>query len=247
MAQAAWIAQVSQIFAKQGVPAPIWEAIMYDESQGNPAATNLLDPNGGSFGLFQLNRGGQGKGLTLKQLTNPIVNAKVAAPPISAAYKQALKYGYTGSLAAIYTATHSGHPGTAPPGKLLPPKGSRGYAAFAKEANGIAMQYDRITKVWRPATLPGTGGLTYSGPELVNGQVITTGGAPRLSPPTKPSYGTWGTVLTDLNAATNMKQALSVGWTHPGKLLGGLVTFIAFLVLALIMVVVGLNTVVNSG
>ena len=247
MAQAAWIAQVSRIFAKQGVPAHIWEAIMYDESQGNPAAANLADPNGGSFGLFQLNRGGQGKGLTLKQLTNPIVNAEVAAPPISAAYKQALKYGYAGSLAAVYTATHSGHPGTAPPGKLLPPKGSKGYAAFAKEAQGVAMQYNRITKVWQPATVPGSTGFVYNGPQLVNGQVVTAGGAPRLSPPTTTPSGTWATVLTDLNTATNMKQAMSAGWAHPGKLLGGLVTFIAFLVLALIMVVVGLNTVVDIG
>lgn len=141
-----WQSAVANIFAQEGVPAADWQSIATYESGMNPSKINLRDPNGGSWGLFQLNLGGQGAAYKLNPnlLLNPILNSNIASPPIAKAYAEGLSRGYTGANLAEYTATHSGHPGYAPAGSILPPFYWPSYRDYALEASGVAASYNNI-------------------------------------------------------------------------------------------------------
>ena len=228
-----WMQQVHNIFQSQStpVPDPVWKAIMLWESGGNPWAINLLDPNGGSYGLFQLNLGGQGKGYPRGVLLNPVENAKIAAPSISQAYAQALYFGYTGNQAAEYAATHSGHPGYAPVGRLLPAKGTPGYSVFQKEGQGVANEYNSITK----------GSPFHLLPTRAFIQEVTTDPGSILNPK-PPQSSPWQNMIRDLNQASQIDS-----WTHPVNAIKGLVTYAVFLVLALILIFIGAKTMMEGG
>ena len=135
---------VNQVFQGQVAPVPpaIWQPIAAAESGGNIYA---LGDKGTSLGLFQLHEGGQLPRSWYppsKQAFNPIANAKVAAPPISKAYKAGVKRGYTGSALAIYTAEHSGHPGTLPLNKYEAP--NRNGDVYQQEAYRIQQFYNSL-------------------------------------------------------------------------------------------------------
>ncbi len=148
MALPTWLSGVSRIFneGQPQVPAVDWLPIALAESGGNPGAVNLNDPHGGSYGLFQDNLGSQGAAYRNNPtaLLNPLVSARASAPAIRRGYVQGLGYGYTGARLAAYTATHSGHPGYAPAGSILPPRWWPSYPQFASEASAVESYYQRI-------------------------------------------------------------------------------------------------------
>ena len=146
MAAPVWMDSVNSVFSRKGVPASIWESIGLAESGLNPSSINTNDP-GGSYGLFQLNRGpfGQGRNYDPSTLLDPAMNATIAAPAIARAYQEGVYLGFRGSRLAIYTATHSGHPLTAPKGQLLPPVWWPGYKDAKAEADNVASDYQKVT------------------------------------------------------------------------------------------------------
>lgn len=167
MAIPSWYASVSQIFSEGSpqVPSADWLSIAMAESGGRPGAVNLKDPNGGSYGLFQDNLGGQGAAYrnNPSALLNPVTSARVSAPAIRKAYAEGLGYGYVGSKLAAYTATHSGHPGYAPAGSILPPTWWPSYGQFASEASAVQSYYQQAVS---PAGLAGSLGAVGYGVQL---------------------------------------------------------------------------------
>lgn len=144
MTAPAWFSGVNNVFATEGVPTSIWESIAGAESGLNPSAVGRH-----SVGLFQLNRyTGQGRGYSVQQLENPLLNASIASKYIAPAYQQGLSEGFSGAALAQYTATHSGHPGgtlTSFPTSILPPAGSvsnRALADYQKETKNIRHWFD---------------------------------------------------------------------------------------------------------
>lgn len=94
-----------------GVPTWIGVDIADEESGLNPSA-NVMDTNGAySTGLFQLNQKGQGKGYSVNQLKNPMLNANIGVRALVGPYKQSVKLGLTGFDQLAYVASHGGHPG----------------------------------------------------------------------------------------------------------------------------------------
>jgi len=53
--QQSWYPQVEAVMQQYGVPDYLWEGVVEAESGGNPKAYNPNDPDGGSYGLFQIN------------------------------------------------------------------------------------------------------------------------------------------------------------------------------------------------
>lgn len=223
------------------MPTAVWEAIALTESGLNPSATNLKDP-GGSYGLFQDNRGpgGQGAGVPVKALLNPVVNAQISAPSISAAYQQAKYFGLTGNMAAMYTATHSGHPGFAPAGQLYPNPATvkpSTYQDFTQEAMKVGAAYSSITK--------GTVGTGYGG--LGGGYGGLSGGytGASASPASSGNIGSsaWHSILTEVKNATSFQGA---GVLHPVATAKGVMAYGAIIVLALILIVMGITPFVKE-
>ncbi|MHB1669079.1 lysozyme family protein [Thiomonas sp.] len=174
---------VGAVFRQEGVPGPIWRSIGYVESGLNPSKVNRADPYGGSWGMFQENLGGQGRAYrnNPSALLNPVLNAQLAAPAMRAGYLQGKALGFRGNALAEYTATHSGHPGTAPAGSILPPKSWSSYALFKKEANAVGAAYSTawlrklipiITEGSPSSRTPSFGGVGVGR----NGYVTATGG-----------------------------------------------------------------------
>jgi len=100
--------KVKAVFDRYGVPEFVWYPIALAESGLNALA---MGDHGASVGVFQLNRaGGQGTGYTVDQLTDPTLNAEIAAQAIVPAYNALKSSTPSGSLAAE-VARRSGHPG----------------------------------------------------------------------------------------------------------------------------------------
>lgn len=99
-----WWNRVDEIFRKAGVPTQIWTSIAYAESSFVPTARNTADPNGGSYGLFALNLGGQGRGYQVPYLLDPINNAMIAVKYIGPAVKRC------GADNIACVSAYSGHP-----------------------------------------------------------------------------------------------------------------------------------------
>jgi hypothetical protein len=227
--------QISFVFSAQHTPVPpaVWEAIMLAESRGNPAAVNLADP-GGSYGLFQLNRYGQGEGYTVAELQNPLKNAEIAAPPISKAYQQALQYGYIGNAAAIYTATHSGHPGYAATGRL-------GASQFPTEAQAVSGYYSKLARV--PQTDLSTLLPAVEAPTNASGRTVPFWQAQRLptaAQSSKPT-GVWATMLQTMDRETRIGPWLAL---DPARMIRGVLYMVVVLVLAILLIAMGLKTLV---
>lgn len=94
--------------SKYGVPYWIAHDIALEESGGNP---NAVGDNGQSFGLFQLNVNGQGKGYTKAQLLDPQTNADIGVKNLAKAYKKSESVSLSGFNLLESTANNSGHPG----------------------------------------------------------------------------------------------------------------------------------------
>lgn len=110
--QASWYPGVKAVFDEKHVPEYVWEPIMMAESGGNP---NAMGDNGASYGLFQLyTRGGQGNGYSAQQLLDPVTNARIAAPYISAAWNVVSVMNYAPEKAAGEVSARSGHPSGSP-------------------------------------------------------------------------------------------------------------------------------------
>ena len=77
-----YIASAAYRAGFRGWPLVIMTAVGLRESRGNPAAANLGDPNGGSYGVWQINGanapGGFSSGWAAEQLSNPQANADAA-------------------------------------------------------------------------------------------------------------------------------------------------------------------------
>lgn len=229
------------------MPTAVWEAIALTESGLNPSATNLKDP-GGSYGLFQDNRGpgGQGAGVPVKALLNPVVNAQISAPSISAAYQQAKYFGLTGNMAAMYTATHSGHPGFAPAGQLYPNPATvkpSTYQDFTQEAMKVGAAYSSITK-----GIGSSGGYSVTQNALAQFNALSpnpTGGL--LSTQSaligNATSSPWHTILTEVKNATSFQGA---GVLHPVATAKGVMAYGAIIVLALILIVMGITPFVKE-
>jgi hypothetical protein len=100
--------KVKAVFDRYGVPEFVWYPIALAESGLNALARG---DNGASIGVFQLNRnGGQGTGYTVDQLSDPTMNAEIAAQSIVPAYN-ALKGSIPSGSLAAEVARRSGHPG----------------------------------------------------------------------------------------------------------------------------------------
>lgn len=145
-----WWDRVDKIFAQKGVPTRVWTAISYAESSFVPWAANTRDPNGGSYGLFALNLGGQGKGYQVNYLKDPINNAMIASGPIANAVKRC------GPDNISCIAVWSGHPvenGQIPAGNPLVSTITRLWQ-YAKNLDGQEI-YDSFTSGHGIPTDPG--------------------------------------------------------------------------------------------
>ncbi len=98
-------------FKAAGVPSWIAKGIEAFEGHLSPSQYHI-DTNGlASVGPLQINLGGQGKGLTLRQLLgNSSLQADIGIPPIAKAYQQGSSQGLTGLKLFEYVLGHSGHP-----------------------------------------------------------------------------------------------------------------------------------------
>ncbi len=98
-------------FKAAGVPSWIAKGIEAFEGHLSPSQYHI-DTNGlASVGPLQINLGGQGKGLTLRQLLgNSGLQADIGIPPIAKAYQQGASQGLTGLKLFEYVLGHSGHP-----------------------------------------------------------------------------------------------------------------------------------------
>ncbi len=105
---------VAPIAKQYNVPDWLWEDVAYTESGFNP---NAVGDNGTSFGLFQLHLGGQlpaSYNSNPTAVQDPTLNAKLAMPALSAAWKQ-FGQSYNPSLQWWQQfAAASGHPGGTP-------------------------------------------------------------------------------------------------------------------------------------
>lgn len=218
------------------------------ESKGNPNAINWADP-GGSVGLFQLNRGlGQGKGYTLAQLQNPIKNAELAAPSIAKAYRQAQLYGFRGNLGAVYTATHSGHPGYAPKGKIYPSPSAPSYKTFITEGKAVAAYYNSLSKGSPSARLGSAAlpsSLQFNTSNLSQSAVLNSiapGSAP--IPSTNASTNGWEHML--LTMKDLQTGGLGGFITNPGRTVMGIGFFIMMIVFGIVLVGLGVFTLVKD-
>lgn len=108
-----WWQQAKSVLAP--VPIPLWAAIIWAESGGNPTASNVKPPDD-SHGLFQLNRnGGQGAGYTVEQLENPLFNLGVGRMAVARAYLEVNGGEHPLSQNEVeQIAIRSGHPGPVP-------------------------------------------------------------------------------------------------------------------------------------
>lgn len=119
----AWWSRVKGVMDGRGIPVKVWLPILWAESSGNPNARNLGSPGHpeDSVGLFALNRaGGQGTGMSVSYLQDPVNNASIAANSFAVANAICARQGNANDLTCI--ALHSGHPtetGNLPPGNQL--------------------------------------------------------------------------------------------------------------------------------
>ena len=251
MAIPSWYSGVNQIFSEGSpqVPAADWLSIVMPESGGNANAVNLKDPNGGSYGLFQDNLGGQGAAYRSNPtaLLNPITSAKVSAPAIRQAYAQGLGYGYVGSKLAAYTATHSGHPGYAPAGSILPPKWWPSYGRFQSEANAVQSSYQQIAS---PGGLASTLGAIGYGVQVApsNTALSASGGSG--------GGGTWASMLKAWDDREKVVRTAAGGgdfWTtiqvitSPRVDLEGVFVLAAEVIVALLLIGIGLMAMLGIG
>lgn len=101
---------IEQQARRSGIPAYIPLTIAEWESGLNPAA---VGDAGTSFGLFQLHRGGLApSSLSDAQLKDPAVNASVAIPHMTSAYRRGTSMGLSGYALVEYVANNSGWPGS---------------------------------------------------------------------------------------------------------------------------------------
>lgn len=70
-----WREEVLRMVEEAGFNREVAKDIIQCESGWNPQAKNLNDPNGGSFGIWQINGI---HGLTIEQMTDPIESTKFA-------------------------------------------------------------------------------------------------------------------------------------------------------------------------
>lgn len=149
----AWWDRVDGIMRAAGVSTRVWTAIAFPESGFVPWAANTADPNGGSYGLFALNLGGQGHGYSVAYLKDPINNAQISAPHLAAAVRKC------GADDIQCIALWSGHPvetGTvALPNALI--TNIKRYFGAGKDLTGPQI-YDKFTSGQGiPAVDPGSG------------------------------------------------------------------------------------------
>lgn len=237
-----WYTAVSRIFANEGVPISDWTAIAKTESGLNPAKINYADPNGGSYGLFQENLGGEGFAYrnNPQALLNPITNAKIASPTIAKAYKQGYAEGFRGAQLAEYTATHSGHPGFAPAGSILPPTTWTSYGSFLREANLVGSNYASLTRTSYPTV--GLYHLGSSVPSITASieKTYTTGQASASSP------SPWINILHQINTWDTFHWSF---WA-PSKSLeqdaGTIIFKLGIVVMALAIALIGLMLLVGT-
>lgn len=220
-----WFPGVSAIFQAYGIPKADWEAILYAESGGNPRAAN-----GNAFGLFQTTTTGQGKGYTETELMNPYTNARLAAPAIAAAYDQGKMLGYRGTALAMYTATHSGHPGTAPSGSILPPTWWQGYGQFQQEAQNVGGYYNSITK---SGNTPGPlAGLDATMRNITGSKTGIGASSAGISTQVLQNAGAWQAILGDMKTA----QGNIIGAVfNPAKAVQGVLIYLVVIVIAFLM------------
>lgn len=231
-----WFEGVSTVFNRQGVPVAGWEPIVMAESGGNPGAVNHSAP-GGAYGLFQLERFfGQGGYYPKSTLVNPVDNAEIASPAIVRAYKQGKRYGFAGRALAVYTATHSGHPGDAPAGMLLPPTTWSSYPAFATEAQHVSTAYNNLTgaSAYNPAT--GTMGGTALG--AMEGPVLPASASMYAGSP-------WTTILSTLDSMGKPNLNWNL-FSDAGSLAKYIGYSVAILVVGGLLIAMGLLLVVRN-
>lgn len=246
MAMPSWFSGVSQIFneGQPQVPSADWLSIAMAESGGNPGAINAKDPYGGSYGLFQDNLGSQGAAYRSNPsaLLNPLVSARASAPAIRKGYAEGLSYGYSGSALAAYTATHSGHPGYAPRGSILPPKVWPSYTDFANEANAVQSYYQRIVQ---PGGLAGSLGAIGYGVQIApdNAPLAASGG----------SSGTWSGMLQAWNRREAVIQSGQGLWQkftniiNPVTDVEAVMVLAAEVIVALLLIAFGLMAMLGIG
>lgn len=242
-----WLDSVNSVFTKRGVPSAIWESIATAESGLNPAAINTKDP-GGSYGLFQLNRGGgQGAGYSPSALLDPVTNAKIAAPAIVRAYQQGASMGYTQTNLAIYTAMHSGHPLTAPRGQLLPPTWWPGYKAAKAEADNVASDYQKVTSPGGLAAQLGAAGYGVTLQPGENGIPSNFNAGDATFYPGTPSgggSGAWSSVIKGLH---KLEHPSLWNVTDPLYDMKAAATNWAMVILALLLIGFGLLAMLGIG
>ena len=124
----------ASIMTAQGIPESVWQPIMQVESGGN-AGTVSQESNGTtSYGLFQLNSGGVGKGYSSAFLLDPVNNAALAAAAMKNPYQQGLQKGLSGYALTQYVAFNSGFPTTAGVGSVSTDTVVSGYNTKLKAA-----------------------------------------------------------------------------------------------------------------
>lgn len=105
-----WQAYLAAAAQRLGLPVEYAQAIVQGESGGDPTSAPKANTNGTrDYGLFQLNTGGQGAGLSVPQLLDPHTNIDVGIKPVAAAYKAGSSQGLVGYPLFKYTADNSGH------------------------------------------------------------------------------------------------------------------------------------------
>lgn len=169
-----WWNRVDAIMKGAGVPTRVWAAVAYAESGFQEWKRNTADPHGGSYGLFQLNAGGQGRGLSIPYMLDPINNAQISAPHLAYAVKRC------GPDNMTCIALNSGHPvetGVMPNDSTSARFVALQAGLYQKTSGlteGIAI-YDRLTDGQGVPADPGTGGGLAG--DIGAGIVSAVGGA----------------------------------------------------------------------
>ena len=180
-----------------GVPAWLNRAVQIFEG-GLAPNQSVIDSNGKpSVGPYQINTAGQGSGYTAQQLQgSPALQAKIAIPPISDAYKEGTSKGLSGFSLFLYTLSHSGHPTSGGYSSLSPSD----QQSVAKRA--LAAYTTVLPEI--PDIIPGPS----TKPATTEAQAGASGGGTTSSPTAIDTGSAAGTPTKGLSLGSSLKKWL---------------------------------------